>query len=466
MKSDVRRNLAVIAAFAAISGLAALAGPATNAAAATASAASTARPVTSASPSLSPSAATSPAAPLTPPERARVGGPLMASSGIVVNYPAKGAWKLPKIPASAYVVANADTGAVLAAKDAHGLYPPASTLKVLTAITMLPRLNPTAYLKASKLAVSQVPNIVGLIRGRHYQIADLFRALLLISANDAAVTLVQGSGSFAKGMALVNAEAQHLQAYDVVAKLPNGLPAPGQVVSAYDLALIARQAVSMPAFLKYDETLSASFPITPRKKVTLVNQNYLLTQYKGGIGGKIGWTSKAEATYIGLARRDGVTLIVTILHCTPLQEIYSAEKLLNWGFAMNSHVQPVGTLVPPLQPAKPKPTASASPSASVAGASNASSALTGAGQGSQSGQMALGTALAALACVIVVGFVLRRRRLTPATAAVTAPDLTAPAEAAPVQTAPAETAPAETGPAAAELTEGTPDEDDSQVASR
>jgi D-alanyl-D-alanine carboxypeptidase (penicillin-binding protein 5/6) len=181
----------------------------------------------------------------------------------------------------------------------------------------------------------------------------------------------------------------------------------------------------------------------------------LLTQYKGGIGGKIGWTSKAEATYLGLARRDGVTLIVTILHCTPLQEIYSAEKLLNWGFAMNSRVQPVGTLVSPLQPAKPKPTASPSGAASVAGANNASSALSGAGQPSQSGQMALGTALAALACVIVVGFVLRRRRVSPVTAAALAPD---PAKDA------TEAAPAEAAPPEVALAEAVP-QDDSEVAS-
>src|SRR5208282_3110611 len=202
------------------------------------------------------------------------------------------------------------------------------TLKLLTAITMIPRLNPNATVVASKLAASVEPNIVGLIPGRRYKVADLFRALLLISANDAAVALVQASGSFNHGMAMLNAEAHNLQAYDVVAKQPNGLPAAGQVVSAYDLALIARQALSIPAFMKYDSTLAARFPITPRKRVTLVNQNYLLTQYRGGIGGKIGWTMKAEATYVGLARRHGVTLIVTILHCTPLQEIFSAEKLL------------------------------------------------------------------------------------------------------------------------------------------
>jgi D-alanyl-D-alanine carboxypeptidase (penicillin-binding protein 5/6) len=273
-----------------------------------------------------------------------VGGARLARKGIVV---ARNARPLPAVPASAYVIANADTGKVLAAKDAHGRYPPASTLKMLTAITMLPRLNPNATITASPLAAAAEPNIIGLIPGHKYRVADLFRALLLISANDAAVSLVQGSGSFGHGMALVNAEAQHLRAYDVVAKLPNGLPAPGQVVSAYDLALIARRALAIPAFMRYDSTLSSTFYGSRFGQVPMVNQNALLTQYRGGMGGKIGWTQAAGATYVGLARRNGVTLIVTILHATPLTEVASAERLLNWGFAMNGRVHPVGVLVPP-----------------------------------------------------------------------------------------------------------------------
>ncbi len=92
-----------------------------------------------------------------------------------------------------------------------------------------------------------------------------------------------------------------------------------------------------------------------RRWDTLVNQNYLLTQYRGGIGGKIGWTEKSEATYIGMARRNGVTLIVTVLHCTPLKEITAGENLLNWGFHMAGQVEPVGTLVAPLP--QPPPSA-------------------------------------------------------------------------------------------------------------
>lgn len=289
-----------------------------------------------------------PGQPLTAQQKAQVGGPLMASKGTVVNYPSASAPRLPKVPASAWVIANANTGQVLAAKDPHGLYGPASTLKVLTAISLIPKLNPNDWTMTSKLAADTEPSDAGLVAGRRYQIKSLFTALLTISANDAAVALTQATGSFAKGMALINAEAHHLQAYDVVAKQPNGLPAPGQVVSAYDEALIARQALAMPAFMKYDSTLSARFEVKPKHWETLVNQNALLTQYPGGIGGKIGWTISSEATYIGLARRDGVTLIVTVLHCKSLQEIISGEKLLNWGFAMNGKVKPVGELVPPL----------------------------------------------------------------------------------------------------------------------
>jgi D-alanyl-D-alanine carboxypeptidase (penicillin-binding protein 5/6) len=277
-----------------------------------------------------------------------VGGPLMASRGIVVRYPASGARRLPRVPASAYVLADADTGQVLAARDPHGEYPPASTLKVLTAITLIPLLSPDSTVVATRRATSVEPNVVGLKRGQRYQVSSLFKALLLISANDAAVSLAEATGSFQHAIALMNAEAHWLRAYDVEAKDPDGLPAAHQHVSAYDEALIARRALAMPAFMKYDSTLTARFHVKRRKWVTLVNQNSLLMRYRGAIGGKIGWTNRARATYIGMARRHGVTLIVTILHARPLTEVISGERLLTWGFAMDHTVLPVGMLVRPL----------------------------------------------------------------------------------------------------------------------
>jgi D-alanyl-D-alanine carboxypeptidase (penicillin-binding protein 5/6) len=286
---------------------------------------------------------------------ATIGGAQLAGRGVIVS--SSGSIpELPGIKASAWVVADAGTGQVLAAKDPHGWFRPASTLKVLTAIALIPALNPDSMTVASKLATSVSPNIVGLLAGHAYKVSDLFTALLTISANDAAVALTQATGSYAQGMAAINAEARHLQADDTVAVTPNGLDAPGQHVSAYDLALFGRQALTMPAFLKYDQTTSAQFPVSKKKSVGLWNQNSLLATYPGALGGKIGWTSAAGATYVGMAKRGGHTLVVTLLHCPALTEIDAAKQLLNWGFKVDGKVSPVGTLVGPLKPPAPAPT--------------------------------------------------------------------------------------------------------------
>jgi len=284
-----------------------------------------------------------------------IGGAQLAGHGVLVNYPSGSVPRLPAVTASAWVIADAGTGQVLAAKDPHGWYRPASTLKVLTAISLIPVLNPNATVVASKQATTVSPNIVGLLAGHAYKVSDLFTALLTISANDAAMALAQAAGSLSQGMADINAEARRLQADDTVAVTPNGLDAPGQHTSAYDLALFARQGLRMPAFLKYDQTTGGLFRISQKKSVGLWNQNSLLATYPGAIGGKIGWTSAAGATYVGMARRHGVTLIVTLLHCPALTEINAGKSLLNWGFAVDGTVRPVGTLVS----ARPQPPAAA-----------------------------------------------------------------------------------------------------------
>jgi serine-type D-Ala-D-Ala carboxypeptidase (penicillin-binding protein 5/6) len=333
------------------------------------------------------------------------GGAQLASRGIVVNPLSRATPKLPKLNVDAFVVANAGTGQVLAAKDAHGWFRPASTLKVLTALALIPVLNPNANTVASSQAADTQPNDAGLVAGRGYRISSLFQALLTISANDAAVALTQATGSFSKGMALINAEAHRLQAYDTVAVQPNGLDAPGQHTSAYDEALIARQALANPTFLGYDRTLSVRFEIKPKHWETLINQNQLLTDYYGDIGGKLGWTSAAGGTYMGMARRRGVTLIVTLLHCPGLDQFIYAADLLNWGFAANGKVRPVGMLVSPLPPPaarRPKADTVAKHVARRRPAeASASSAVT---------PVAVGIGFLVLAAVIVVGYLARHRR--------------------------------------------------------
>ncbi len=280
--------------------------------------------------------------------RHTVGGAELTRPGVIVNYPSARAPRVPQVPASAFVVADATTGQILAARQPHAQYGPASTLKILTAVSLIPVLNPDATVVASRRAVSVEPDVVGLRLGYRYKIADLFRALLLISGNDAAIALAEATGSFARGVALMNAEAHQLQADDTVASQPNGLDARGQHVSAYDEALIARRALRIPAFLGYDRTPSTWFPITPRQRIELFNEDRLLTTYRGFIGGKTGWTTPAMATYVGMARRQGHTLIVTLLHAVPGTLFTSATAMLDWGFSVDGKIPPVGQLVSPL----------------------------------------------------------------------------------------------------------------------
>jgi D-alanyl-D-alanine carboxypeptidase (penicillin-binding protein 5/6) len=263
--------------------------------------------------------------------------------------------------------------------------------------------------------------VVGLVAGRAYKISDLFTALLTISANDAAIALTQATGSFSEGMSLINAEARHLQADDTVAVEPNGLDAPGQHTSAYDLALIARQALKLPAFLKYDQTMSARFVVARHKAVELYNQNSLLTTYPGAVGGKIGWTSAAGATYVGMATRHGVTLIVTLLHAPALTEITSAESLLNWGFAADGKVTPVGTLVGPLLPPSASPAATAAATAAAGPPGRADVVSRSHSVASPSVLAAAGFSCAAVLAA-ALGFVYSRRQRPRASRAGRSPD--------------------------------------------
>ncbi|MGI5269106.1 D-alanyl-D-alanine carboxypeptidase family protein [Nonomuraea sp. CA-218870] len=290
-----------------------------------------------------------------------VGGDLMAVRGLVKP----GGFKAPpKTKATSYVIADHETGQVLAAKDPHGRYRPASTLKMLTAATLITKLDKNLKVKPSRNAVNQEGSAVGLQSRPIYKVEDLFRALMMSSGNDAAMALAEANGGLAKTMSDMNAEAKRLQANDTVAKTPSGLDKPGQSSSAYDLALIARAGLSNPDFRRYVSTKTARFP-APKKWYEISNHNKLLWRYPGMIGVKNGWTSKAHSTFVGAATRNGQTIIVSIMK----HEGYFWDEvadLLDWGFAARGKVTPVGQLVDPLpdepvQQAAPAVTPDATP---------------------------------------------------------------------------------------------------------
>jgi serine-type D-Ala-D-Ala carboxypeptidase (penicillin-binding protein 5/6) len=291
-----------------------------------------------------------------------IGGPALGQPGIVVD-PLPGAPALPGITATSFVVADADTGDVLASKNAHDKLAPASTLKTLTALTVIPLLPTNLPVVAQSDAPSTDGTKAGIVAGTTYTVDNLFTAMLMMSANDAAVALADANGNLPGTLAQMNTLAAHLQADDTVALTPDGLDAKGQSSSAYDLALIFRAGLAVPQFVHYLSLKTAQFPAPKGQSFQIQTHDRLLTSYAGMVGGKNGYTVAADASYVGAATRNGHTIIVSVMR-DQANFWPEVQALLNWGFAADGHVTPVGDLVAPLEPpapVEPSPTPSVQP---------------------------------------------------------------------------------------------------------
>jgi D-alanyl-D-alanine carboxypeptidase (penicillin-binding protein 5/6) len=313
-----------------------------------------------------------------------IGGARLAGHGYIRG---RGA-EPPHITASSYVIADLETGHVLAAKDPHGHYRPASTLKALTAITLIPKLDSHKKVKPSLNAVNASGSAVGLDTKLSYTINDLFHGLLMQSGNDAAIALAEAGGSMKETLAAMNAEAKRIQALDTVARTPNGLDddppltLKQQHMSAYDLALVMKQGLTLPDFRKYVGAKLYHWPALPTKEerkkghktggYEIGTHDHLLlgNHYPGMVGGKNGWTSHALGSFVGAATRNGHTIIISLMHAQ--SDFWpDARELLDWGFAERAKAEPVGTLVNPVPPPKPTPKpVAAHPASNAHGASS------------------------------------------------------------------------------------------------
>src|SRR6266545_3628552 len=236
------------------------------------------------------------------------------------------------------------------------IVPPASVQKLLLAQTLLPRLDPAQVVEVvqADLDFERGSSAVGLLVGGHYPVETLWLGLLLESGNDAANVLARVGGGPAGvpgTIEAMNAEARRLGADDTHAVTPSGLDGPGQFTSAYDLALIARADFARPDFRRYTATPRAQIPPQPPKDprgFQIQNENRLLANYPGAIGGKTGFTDLARHTYVGAAERAGRRLVVTLLgaEARPVPGWQQGAALLDWGFALPAGAA-VGQLVTP-----------------------------------------------------------------------------------------------------------------------
>ncbi|GGU50655.1 hypothetical protein GCM10010211_13850 [Streptomyces albospinus] len=255
------------------------------------------------------------------------------------------------LSALAWTVADADTGRVLAARNPHRQLAPASTLKTLFAVTVLPKFSADRVREVSSADLAGLgagSSVVGVRQGQSYQVADLWHGVFLRSGNDAVHVLASMNGGWSATAREMQQTARKLGAHDTTVKSPDGYDEPGQVSSAYDLTVFARAGLANADFARYCSTAHAKFPASGGAEIENTNRmlvgSHGLSRYPGIIGVKNGYTSKAGNTLIAAARRNGHTLIATVLNpqSGEVNGVYKeAGALLDWGFNSVDEADPV-----------------------------------------------------------------------------------------------------------------------------
>jgi D-alanyl-D-alanine carboxypeptidase len=236
----------------------------------------------------------------------------------------------------AYILVDADRDAVLADQGADQLWYPASLSKLMTAYVTFSamqagRLKPTSPVTISKNALDQPPAKMGFKVGTVMTLDNALKMLMVKSANDIAVAVAETVGGresvFVRTM---NDTAARLGMASTHYNNPHGLPDPGQVTTARDLAVLAEAIWT--DFPEYRQYLGIA-AIKSGKKV-LPSGNQLLERYRGTNGMKTGFICSSGYNLIASATRDGRTLIAVVLGGSSSRE--TAERsagLLNQGFS-------------------------------------------------------------------------------------------------------------------------------------
>ncbi len=242
-----------------------------------------------------------------------------------------------EITAPAAVLMDEKTGRVLYEKNPREVRACASITKVMTLVLIMEaiesgKISMQDSVSASAHAASMGGSDIWLEPGETMTVDDMIKAIVVASANDAAVAMAEYiSGSEEEFVCQMNKKAQELQMNDTVFKNCNGLDEDGHVTSAYDVAVMSRE------LMKYDKIFdytSIWIDYLRDGKTQLVNTNKLLKGYKGITGLKTGTTSQAGSCISATAKRDNLSLIAVVLgSATGKDRFKDATKLLDYGFA-------------------------------------------------------------------------------------------------------------------------------------
>jgi D-alanyl-D-alanine carboxypeptidase len=237
----------------------------------------------------------------------------------------------PEVSAIAAVVLDEASGAVLYEKDAYRPLPPASTTKVATAILAIEH-GALDERVAIDVDASLMPrsSVMGLRPYDSFTLRDLLYGLMLPSGNDAALAIGRHlSGSDAAFVGEMNALLDGLGLDSSHFANPHGLGNPGHLLTARDLAILDRYAMTLPEY--GDIMRTYSYRAVGSKAISMVSANSFMFSYPGADSAKIGYTRSAGNTLVASATRNGHRLYVVVFNSASRDA--DAARLLDWAFA-------------------------------------------------------------------------------------------------------------------------------------
>ncbi len=213
-------------------------------------------------------------------------------------------------------VIDAQTGKILYEKNGDVTHSMASTTKIMTALLALEHTTPSEIVTVSKNAAGTEGSSIYLSAGENISMETLLYGLMLESGNDAAIAIAEHVGGSVEHFAdMMTERAKKAGAKNTSFKNPNGLDADGHYTTAYDLALITKDALSNEWFTQIASTKKKSFSATETTKArSFSNHNKLLSLYDGCIGVKTGFTKKTGRCLVSAAVRNHVTAICVTLN--------------------------------------------------------------------------------------------------------------------------------------------------------
>ena len=261
-------------------------------------------------------------------------------------------WAEPNINSPTFILIDSKTGRVLQEKDPYKKMYPASTTKIMTAILCIEKCNldDIVTIGNNPPLIEKGSSQIYLVPGEQLVLEQLLYALMLESANDAAVAIAEHiSGSVEEFAKLMNEKAKELGANNTNFVNPHGLPDDNHYTTARDLAMIARYGMSLPKFREVVKTVKYTIPQTNKqperdyitnsnKSIWTINKKY---HYEYSLGIKTGYTTKAKNCFVSGAQKDGIELISVILGLDISSEsnIYTeTKKMFEYGFSNYKNV--------------------------------------------------------------------------------------------------------------------------------